>query len=140
MIVRWGMAALILAGALLAASPGHLQAQKTQRDRITREEIQASAQRALDAFQLIRGLRPHFLAAPRGVRTLGGSNGPASLAVYVNGKRDIGVAVLETLMARDIEEIRYLDPTKSTNEFGPSASGGAILVKLSAAPRRDTTP
>ena len=29
-----------------------------------------------------------------------------------------------------LAEVRYLDPTASQNEFGPAASGGALVVKF----------
>ena len=139
MSVRWGMTTLLLSAASLAIMPGQALAQKRQRDRITREEILSSAHRELDVYQVIRSLRPQFLEPPRGVRTLGGSSGPAPVAVYIDRKRDIGLEALRTLMARDVEEVRYLDPSRSESEFGPTASGGAVLVRLYRA-RRDVPP
>jgi hypothetical protein len=138
-----GFAALILAGLIILA-PAEGAAQKRQRDRITREEILKSAHAELDLFQVIRSLRPHFLAPPPGVRTLGGANPPAAVAVYVDGRRETGIDALRTIMALQVEEVRHLDATRAENEFGPMASGGAVLVKLFKAPRmpapvRDST-
>jgi hypothetical protein len=143
--IRLYFAALTLAGGFLALTPGESLAQKRQRDRITREEILKSAHSELDLFQVIRSLRPHFLQPPPGVRTLGGANAPAPVAVYVDGRRETGIDALRTIMALQVEEVRHLDATRSENEFGPAASGGAVLVKLYNAPRmpapaRDTTP
>ena len=131
-------------GAVLAITPAESLAQKRQRDRITREEILKSAHSELDLFQVIRSLRPHFLAPPPGVRTLGGANAPAPKAVYVDGRRETGVDALRTLMALQVEEVLYLDPTRAENELGLVANGGAVMVKLYKAPRvpapvRDTT-
>jgi hypothetical protein len=123
-------------------------AQKRQRDRITREEILASPHRDLDLYQVIRSLRPQFLEPRPGVRSLGGAYGAVPLAVYIDGVRETGVAALRSLLATRIEEVRYLDPTRSENEYGPRASGGALVVKLykgappprpAPAPPRDST-
>jgi hypothetical protein len=123
---------------------GECLAQKRQRDRITREEILKSAHGELDLFQVIRSLRPHFLAPPPGVRTLGGADAPAPVSVYVDGRRETGIDALRTMMAHQVDEVRYLDPARSENEFGPRANGGALLVKRYQAPKdpppvRDTT-
>ena len=124
---------LIVAG--LAITPSESVAQKRQRDRITREEILSSPHRDLDIYQVIRGLRPHFLEPPPGVRTLGGAYAPNAVAVYVDGVRETGVDALRTLTAIRVEDVRYLDPTRSESEFGPRASGGAVAVRLYRAPK-----
>jgi hypothetical protein len=134
--------ALLIAGAMLTMYPAAALAQKKNRDLITRDEIMNSAQREQDLWQAVRGLRPHFLAPPRGVRTMG--NAPAGeTVVVVDGKRDSGLDALRMIMASDVEEVRYLDPSRSQNEFGTFATGGAVVVKLRkgdklALPTRDT--
>ena len=40
---------------------------------------------------------------------------------------------LVTIMAKDVKEVRYLDPNRSQNEYGTTANGGAIVVKLLSA-------
>jgi hypothetical protein len=50
--------------------------------------------------------------------------------VYVNRIRQTDIAALRTLRASDVEEVRYLDPTASQSELGPTAAGGALVVKL----------
>lgn len=132
--VQWGITALVVAGMSLALTPRESLAQKRQRDRITREEILSSAHKDLDIYQVIRSLRAHFLEPRPGVRTLGGSY-VEGVSVYIDGKRDTGLDALRTLMAKDVGEVRYLDPTRSENEFGPKAKGGAVVVKLYKAPR-----
>jgi hypothetical protein len=138
------VATLIVAGGCLLLAPSESIAQKRQRDRITREEILNAPHRDLDLFQVIRGLRPHFLEPPPGVRSLGGAYGPTAVAVYVDGVRETGIDALRTITASRVDEVRYLDPTRSENEFGPRASGGAVTVRLykgakAAPPARDST-
>lgn len=118
--------ALAVAATVVLASPG--EAQKKRRDVITRAEIQASAQKDQDIVQAIRALRPHFLEAPRSVRSLGNSM-MYPIVVYVDRIRLTGVDDLATLMAADVEEVRYLDPTRSQNDYGITANGGALVLK-----------
>jgi hypothetical protein len=123
--------ALLFTSVLVVLVPDSALAQKRQRDRITREEIENSPHKNLDAFQLIRNLRPHFLEPPKGVRSFGNSNSPyVPIALYVDGRRDTGVDALRVMDPLTIEEIRYLEPTRAENEFGTNAANGAVVVKL----------
>jgi hypothetical protein len=129
--------ALILAGACLALAPASSEAQKRERDRITREEILASPLRERDLYEVIRGLRPHFVESPRwrkGTRTLGNSQ-MVPVAVYVDEKKDSGLDALKLISPTAVDEVRYLEPTASSNRFGPTVSGGAVMVKLYKQPR-----
>lgn len=123
---------LLLATIMAATSaflPEPAAAQKRQRDVITREEILNSAHRNLDLYQVVRSLRPHFLAPPRGVRTLGNAP-PAAAVVYIDRNRAGGIEQLRLLSPAGVEEVRYLDPSRAENQFGITHSGGAILVTL----------
>ena len=132
-------AMVIAAAAFSVLSPAEAAGQKRQRDVISAEEINASAFSSGDLHQAIRSLRPHFLEPARGVRTLG--NGVIEpLAVYLNGTRQTGVEALRTIPAAAVQEVRYLDPTRSWNEFGPRANGGALLIKLRAQPKPPPPP
>lgn len=123
--------ALLCAIVLVALVPHSASAQKRQRDRITREEIESSPHKHLDAFQMVRNLRPHFLEPPKGVRSFGGSNASFTpIALYVDGRRDTGIDALKIMDPLMIEEIRYLPPTRAENEFGPVGANGAVVVKL----------
>jgi len=125
---RLGMAGFVLVGAALAFVPDQVIAQKKDRNTITREEIENSPQKNQDILAVIRSLRPHFLAPPRGTRTLGyGATFPT--AVYINGTRAGELDALKYLMAADVMEVRYLEPGKAIDEFGQDHSGGAVLVK-----------
>ncbi|HEY8175122.1 MAG TPA: hypothetical protein VIF32_05505 [Gemmatimonadaceae bacterium] len=130
MSTRKVFGALILTGTLLTLAPSQMLGQKRQRDRITRQEILNSAKRDLDLFEVIRSERPHFLEGPRGARSIGGASGVARLAVFIDGRRESGVDMLKSIAPTTVEEIRYLDPTAAENEYGPTASGGALLIKL----------
>jgi hypothetical protein len=128
-IRTFGTLAMLIAGATLLAPPD-LSAQK-KRNLITREELQNSGQRDQDAYAAIRSLRPHFMAPPRGVRTMGGS-AAAALVVYVDGMKT-DLQSLRTTPASEVVEVRYLEPAKAEEEYGITHSGGAIMVKTSKA-------
>jgi hypothetical protein len=125
----------IAAVAWLAFLPAQADAQKRQRDRITREEILASPLKELDLYQLIRNMRPHFLETPRGARS--GGNGTVNpVVVYVDGKRDTGIDALKLMVAKSVEDVRYFEPSQSMSEFGPTANGGAVIIKRYKAPKQ----
>jgi len=121
--------AFLAAGIMLAATAPVAVAQKKQRDMITRAEILSSGQQDQDLLAAIKALRPHFLQAPRGTRSLGGSF-TSSLAVYIDRSRQPGIDILPQILASTVEEVRYLEPNRSQGEFGITANGGAIVVKL----------
>lgn len=136
MLMRFGLVIVLAAGAL-GTAPGDAEAQKKkQRDVITREEIEQGGQMDRDLGSAIRSLRPHFLAPPRGIRTMGaGMIYP--VVVYVDGLRQSGTDALVNIMAKDVREVRYLDPSQSSNAYGITANGGAIVVKTISAREKE---
>lgn len=140
---RVGLAAIMFAGGLLALAPSAAHAQtKSNRDLITREDIDNSAQKDQDIYAVIRSLRPHFFAAPRGVRSMGNSS--QKMGLWVDGVHETDINTLKNILASTVLEVRYLDPSRAENEYGTQASAGAVVVKrikepLPAAPPRDTT-
>ena len=107
------------------------------RDVLTRAEIASAAREGSDLYETLQALRPHFLQTPLGIQR---GSAPQGTAVYVDAKRVGGLEVLRTIFAGNIDEVRYLGPTQSQNELGPTASLGALLVKLHRpSDRIDTT-
>ncbi|HEX7937802.1 MAG TPA: hypothetical protein VF483_02350 [Gemmatimonadaceae bacterium] len=126
-LIQVRLAALLFVAGI-AVAPNHARAQKKTRDVITREEILKSAQANGDLMTAIKALRPHFLEAPRGTRSIGGS-GMAPIAIYVDKIRQPDGDVLSQMMANSVAEVRYLDPSRSQNEYGITANGGAIVIR-----------
>jgi hypothetical protein len=129
-IARMVLPALALGGVALLLVPDTAEAQRRQRDVITKEEIAASAHRELDLYQVVRSLRPHFLTRPRGNRSMGGAM-PGFPILYVNGNRQAELENgLKVIAPDDVEEVRYLEPARAQDQFGIDHSGGAVLVTL----------
>lgn len=100
-----------------------------ERNLLTREEILSSNAWQGDLYQAIRSLRPNFFMTPASVHS-NASSASMPLAVYIGRIRQAGVESLRTIAATSVVQVRYLDPTASQNEFGPMASGGALVISL----------
>ena len=81
-----------------------------------------------NALEAVRRLRPNFLTV-RGTTSIQTPDA-GSVHVSVDGSPLQTLDALSRLQARDVAEIRYLNPTSATQRFGlASGSGGVILVK-----------
>ena len=124
------IAVVILTAACYGPGAQPLEAPR-QRDVITGEEIAQSNAAQGDAYQVIQSLRPQLLSSTQRVAVNRGSALSNPVAVYVDGTRQPnGTSALRSIAAMKVAEIRYLEPIAALNEFGPVASGGALVVKL----------
>jgi hypothetical protein len=112
-----------------AQQPNGEPTPKPLRDLITRAEIMSSTTSETDLYQLIRSLRPNFLSGSTAFRSEG-SRASMALAVYFERVRQTGIESLRLIRSSAVSEVRYLDPTAAQNEFGPAASGGALVIKF----------
>jgi hypothetical protein len=127
-VFRYVLFPTAAATAVVTSSVRPLAAQKRDRDVITREEIQASAMKTRDLYTAIRSLRPHFLAGDRRPPSM--TRAVTAPVLYIDGNRGGDLDGLRSMMANDVEEIRYLSPSAAVMQFGQGHDGGAILVKL----------
>jgi hypothetical protein len=143
------LATVIVATTALALAPGQANAQRRDRDLITREELVQSSQKSTDLYQAVRSLRSHFLQGPRGPRSINADPARTGAAVptgtsrageapkailYVNGTRSGDVEMLRNIQTINVEEVRYLNPNAASVQYGQGHEGGAILVKLVGGP------
>lgn len=134
--LRWLVAAFAIG--VLACGPANHSA-PTPRDReiLTHAEIVSAAREGSDLYETLQALRPHFLQPPLGVQR---GSAPPGTVVYVDSRRAGGIEVLRNIFAGGVEEVRYLGPTQSQNELGPTASLGALMIRLRRPnTRTDTT-
>ena len=138
--IRATLATFVLAGACTIILSSTAAAQKKQRDVLTAAEIDSSAQRDGDLWQALHSLRPKFLETAPGQVSFGASPVMRPV-VYLDGMREESVDELHSVRASDVSEVRYLDPSRAAAEYGPSAAGGAVIVKTrrSAPPTKPDT-
>lgn len=129
---------------LLAACASNPQAGDTPRrvpDLITTAEIERT--HSTDAFALVRVLRPNWLRARGGARTIalyvndrtprGSNTSTASMAeaqipVYHNNVRLGGSAALRQITPTSVLSIRFMDASTATQRWGTGHPHGAIVV------------
>jgi hypothetical protein len=128
-IVRFCLSVIVSSSACSSFGPPKAPPPQSQRDILTREEILSSTANQGDLLEAIHSLRPTFLARPRNAVSKS-SSAAAPLAVYVDRIRQSGVEALRSIAAGKVAEVRYLDPTASLNQFGPTASGGSLHIKM----------
>ena len=138
---------LVAVAATGALAPAAAQELKRDKDKITRPEIEATAQKDQDIYQVIRSLRPHFLRQARGIRSFGNAGVPMPV-LYVDGVKESDLNQLKAIPAAAVDEVRYLEPARAEMDYGTDAQGGAVVVKRlkvglstpgTPAPPRDTT-
>ena len=123
------LAALFALTGCASATSAPRRVSSPERNLLTREEILSSNARQGDLFQAIQSLRPQFFMTAPSVHSTG-STASSPLAVYIGKLRQAGIESLRSIAATSVVAVRYLDPTASQNEFGPIASGGALVITL----------
>ena len=92
---------------------------------ITNAELQRAGDVSL--YDALSQLRPAFLRP----RTVAGSTmATAQLQVYVGELQMEGVAHLRELMAKNVKEVRFLEPQQANARYGGNNSGGALVVTM----------
>lgn len=146
--MRTGLAGTFAAIALLGYTPQNADAQRRDRDLITRDELVQSSQKNADLYQAVRSLRSHFVQGSRGPRSLGlnppprGGQGEGSAQdreavktiLYINGVRSGDIEMMRNINTINVEEVRYLNPNSASMQYGTGHEGGAVLVKLTGPP------
>jgi hypothetical protein len=134
---RWFVAAASALAIVAAACGKPASGGPTPRDRnvLTHDEIVTASRDASDLYEAVLSLRPHFLEPPLGVQP---ASMPHGVTVYIDARRAGGLEALHSLTAGSVEEVRYLGPTQSQNEYGPRATVVTLQVRLRHA-RPDTT-
>ena len=98
---------------------------RARREVISAEEI-AKATEAQDAYDLVRRLRPTYLA-DRGATSFR-SSVPRTAQVYVDNMRLGGLEQLRNIPRDNIAEIRFFSGPDATTRWGTGHSSGVIHV------------
>lgn len=113
-------------GAAACASGGE-RAERTDRDVLTQEEIQAEGDRIRTALEAVEQLRPQFLRIRPAGTIMGRQADP--VRVYVDGVHWGEARTLAQLRVEEVVEIRYVRPQDAQTRFGLDHSSGAIEVR-----------
>lgn len=105
------------------------------RDVLTYDEIVSNSREGSDLFETLQALRPHFLTPPPGVQR---GSAPRGITVYIDQRIAGGPETLRGLTAGSVEEVRYLGPTESRDQFGQTATLVTLMIRLRR-PRADTS-
>jgi hypothetical protein len=137
MTTRWFLAAASALAIAVLGCGKPATGGPTPRDRnvLTHDEIVTSARDGSDLYEAVQSLRPHFFEPPPGVQP---ASMPHGTTVYIDARRVGGIEALHSLTAGAVEEVRYLGPTQSQNEYGPRATVVTLVVRLRHV-RPDTT-
>ncbi len=121
------VAALVVVALVACGPPPPGSVSPRDRDVLTYDEIVGNSKDALDLFEAIQALRPRFLEAPLGIQR---GSAPQGITVYVNDRRAGGADVLRNLTAGTVDQVRYLGPTESQQQFGQTATLVTLMVRL----------
>jgi len=96
-----------------------------QRNLLTTADLARAGDVSL--YDALRMLRPTFLQA-RPASTTGTAQ--TEIQVYVGPLQMEGVDHLRQIMAKDVKEVRYLEPREANARFGGSHGSGALLITM----------
>ena len=103
-------------------------ASKRQTNVISTEEIDAVRNEVPDAYQLVERLRPQFLRLRGGAARADVNAAGVEIQVVVDNSGRGSVSVLRSIPSISIKEIRFLNGTDASIQFGTNYGAGAILV------------
>lgn len=119
-------AAVALAAAVLAigcASSGG-RAPIGQRNLVTSEQLARAGDVSL--YDALVQIRPTFLRSRETPSPVSRQQG---VTVYIRGLQMMeGIAHLREIMAKNVEEVRFLEPQQANAQFGGNNNGGALVV------------
>ena len=116
------VATIVVAGA--CATPG--KAPASQHNVVGAEELLRAGD--VNLYEALSQLRPAFLRS-RGI--IPGATSPAApIQVYIDGMRMGEPDYLRQIVAKNVLEVRFLEPQQAIARFGGNNTGGALIVTL----------
>jgi hypothetical protein len=97
------------------------------RNVITESELTSVPSSSL--YDLIEKLRPNFVRA-HGQTSLNAPNSSNFAAVFVDGQRYGDIGQLRSLVAAQVQEVRYYDAISAQAKFGLISGSGVIEVTI----------
>jgi hypothetical protein len=82
----------------------------------------------VNLYEALSQLRPAFLRS-RGI--IPGATSPAApIQVYIDGMRMGEPDYLRQIVAKNVQEVRFLEPQQAIARFGGNNTGGALVIIL----------
>lgn len=130
-----GTALVAAIGFGLIVEPLHAQDKTGRGDQntITPIDIAETGGAAVTAYDVVRLLRPRWLAPPMGKQmssnVFGAGGGNTQVRVYVDDIRQPDLQeALDRVKAREILKMKYLDQNRAVQEYGEGHEAGVIVV------------
>ncbi len=114
--------------ACAASGGGNNESSTARYDENLITEVEIITNNAINAYDLIHNLRPHWLRS-RGRRSIKFPQ-TSYPVVYVNENRYGDISSLSSIGKQNITEIRHLDAADATTFLGSNHAGGAILITI----------
>ena len=116
------VAAVVLSAGCATAG----KAPASQHNVVTADELARAGDVTL--FEALTQIRPAFLRS-RGA--IPGATSPASpVQVYIDGMRMGGLEHIRQIAAKNVTEVRFLEPQQAIARFGGDNTGGALVIVL----------
>ena len=102
------------------------KAPASQHNVVTSEELVRAGDVTL--YEALSKLRPAFLRS-RGI--IPGATTPAApIQVYIDGMRMGETDHLRQILAKNVAEVRFLEPQQAIAQFGGNNTGGALVIVM----------
>ncbi len=116
------VSAIIVASACASAA----KTPARQHNVVTAEELLRAGD--VNLYEALGQLRPAFLRS-RGIIT-GATSPAAPIQVYIDGMRMGEPDHLRQIFAKNVAEVRFLEPQQAIARFGGNNTGGALVIVM----------
>ena len=122
---RTAVVMVALAGATACASQG-AGSSTTRHNLVTTEQLSRAGD--VNLYDALRTVRPSFL---RTRQPANASMPEVPIRVYMGGLQMMeGLEHLRQVMAKNVQEVEFLEPHQANARFGGSNTGGALVIVM----------
>ena len=122
--VRTVLAVVSLIAVSACATSG--KAPSSQHNVVTAEDLQRAGD--VNLYEALGQLRPTFLRSRGAI--IGATTPPAPIQVYIEGMRMGETDHLRQILAKNVAEVRFLEPQQAIARFGGNNTGGALVIVM----------
>ncbi|MEP6990709.1 MAG: hypothetical protein ABJA80_07265 [bacterium] len=117
--------AIITSDAQAQAAP-----ERRNRDVITQQEMRDAQVGSQSVLDVVTSLRPTFLTVrgTHNVAAVGGDPEAGKVHASIDGNKVVGLDELRGLLASNVKEIRFLNPSAAMQRFGSNSHEGPVIL------------